>query len=218
MASTEDLIDSLSGGLAPVQRLRPPLVRALLWIALSIVVIVALTLWRGLRQDMSQQIGDPAYWVQVIGALLTGIGATLAVFEISLPDRSPLWAALPVPAALMWATGFGYGCLGHWIAISENAPIAQDSMRCLTTIILATIPLGLVLWFMLRRTRPLRPIGSAWLGALAVAGFADTAHLLLHPVEASLLVLAINLVPVTVIVVVGGLGGGRRLKSTFSVR
>jgi hypothetical protein len=215
MADTDSLIDSLAGGVAPVRRLRPPVVRALAWIALGIVVVAALTLWRGFRADIAQQVRDPAFWVQVIGAALTGICATLSVFEISLPDRSRLWAALPVPALVLWATGFAYGCLGHWIAIPAGAPIMMDSMRCLTTIILATIPLGLVLWLMLRRTRTLRPNDSAWLGALAVAGFADTAHLLLHVVQASLLVLAVNLIPVALIILAGGLGGGRRLKADF---
>jgi len=216
MASTEELIVSLSGGLAPVRRLRAPMVRALNWIVLAAVVIALLTLWRGFRVDMSEQMHDPAYWIQVIGAALTGVLATLSVFEISLPDRSRLWAILPLPAALMWATGFAYGCLGHWIDVPADAAIMQDSMRCLTTIILATIPLGLVLWLMMRRTHPLRPMSSAWIGALAVAGFADTAHLLLHPVQASLLVLAINLIPVGLILLTGGFGGGRRLMAAFS--
>jgi len=215
MADTDSLINALAGGVAPVRRLRPPMVRALAWIVLGIAVIVALTLWRGWRADIDLQVRDPAFWVQVLGAALTGMCATLAVFEISLPDRSRLWAALPVPALALWATGFAYGCLGHWIAIPAGAPIVLESTRCLTTIILATIPLGLALWLMLRRTRTLRPADSAWLGALAVAGFADTAHLLLHVVQASLLVLAINVIPVTLIVVAGGLGGGRRLKADF---
>jgi hypothetical protein len=218
MVSTDDLIDSLSRELTPVHRLRPPMVRAVSWIALAVAVIVVLTLWRGVRADMNARIHDPAYWVQVVGALLTGVCATLAVFEISLPDRPGRWAILPVPAAIMWATGFAYGCLGHWIALAAGAPIVEESVRCVTTIVLATIPLGLVLWLMLRQTRPLRPSGSAWLGALAVAGFADTAHLLLHAVQASLVVLAINLIPVAIIVVGGGIGGGRRLKSAYSLR
>ena len=49
------------------------------------------------------------------------------------------------------------------------------------------------------------------LGALAVAAFADTAHLLIHVVEASALVLVINLVPVTLILLLGGLFGRRSL-------
>ena len=164
MVSTDDLINSLSRELTPVHRLRPPMVRAVSWIALAVAVIVVLTLWRGVRADMNARIHDPAYWVQVVGALLTGVCATLAVFEISLPDRPGRWAILPVPAAIMWATGFAYGCLGHWIALAAGAPIVEESVRCVTTIVLATIPLGLVLWLMY--VKPVRcdhpvPPGSA---------------------------------------------------------
>ena len=213
MESTDDLIDSLSVGLEPVRRLRPPFLRALGWIAFATAVIVLLTLWRGLRADMQAQLSEPAYWVQVIGAWLTGATATLAAFEISLPDRSRLWGALPLPAAALWLYGFAFGCLAHWIAIPSGAPIVEDSERCLTTIVMATIPLSLALWMMLRRSRPLRPAGTAWSGALAVAAFADTAHLLLHVVQASALVLVINLIPVGIIIVLGGLAGRRRLNA-----
>jgi hypothetical protein len=62
---------------------------------------------------------------------------------------------------------------------------------------------------MLRKAHTLRPSATAWVGILAVAGFADTAHLLIHSVEASVLVLVINLVPATLIVLLGGLAGKR---------
>ena len=208
MTNTDSVIDSLTDGLEPVRRLRPPVWRALRVILLALVVIAILTAIRGLRADFRQQIADPAYWVQVIGAFLTGATATLATFEISLPDRSRLWAALPLPAAVLWLYGFAFGCLAHWIAIPSGAPVMEDSERCLTTIVAASIPLSLALWMMLRRARPLNAAGTAWLAALAVAGFADTAHLLLHTVEASSLVLVINLVPAALIVALGG-GVGR---------
>jgi len=112
---------------------------------------------------------------------------------------------------VLWLYGFAYGCLGHWIAIPAGAPVMHDSVRCLETIVMATIPLSLALWLMLRRARPLDPSGTAWMAALAVAGFADVAHLLLHVVQASLLVLLVNLVPVALIVLGGAFGGRRGL-------
>jgi hypothetical protein len=209
--STDALIARLSGDLVAVRRLPPPPLRAAGWIALATVLAVGLALLRGLRPDLALRLGDPAYLVQLGGAWLTGVTATLAAFEISLPDRRSSWLLLPLPAALLWASGFAYGCLGHWVAIPAGAPVMADSMRCLETIGMATVPLAPILWLMLRRARPLRPGGTAWAGALAVAGFVDLAHLLAHQVEASLLVLLINLVPVGLILAVGGLAGSRRL-------
>lgn len=207
MADTDTFINSLATDLQPVRRLRPPFWRAARVILLALAVIAALTALRGLRADFDQQMGEAAYWVQVVGAFLTGATATLAAFEISLPDRSRFWAALPLPAAVLWLYGFAFGCLAHWIAVPAGAPIVADGERCLTTIVMATIPLALALWMMLRRARPLRSVTTAWIAALAVAGFADTAHLLLHTVQASSLVLVINLVPVAIIVMLGGIGG-----------
>ena len=207
MRATEDLIASLSTGLKPVRRLQPPLLRALGWILLATVVIAILVLLRGFRGDIASCLQDPAYLIQVAGAWLTGAAATLAAFEVSLPDRKRGWLLLPLPFAALWLSGFAYGCLGDWIAIPAGAPIMHDSVRCLETLIMASLPLGLVLWMMLRRARPLRASVTAWVGALAVAGFADTAHLLIHVVQASSLVLTINLVPVGLILALGSLLG-----------
>lgn len=212
MTTTDDFIESLAGDLVPVRRLRPPPLRAALWVALAAVLVAVLVLMRGVRADFFDEIRDPAYWVQLAGAWLTGATAILAAFEVSLPDRSRAWLLLPAPSAVLWLYGFAYGCLGHWIAIPAGAPIAHDSVRCVETIMMAGIPMALGLWLMLRRVRPLRPSGTAFVAAVAVAAVADTAHLLIHVVEASLLVLLVNLAPVTIIIVLGSLLGRRGLR------
>ena len=211
MPPTEKLIAMLSEQLQPVQPLRPPAVRAIGWIALASGLIAVLAWLRGLRADLEIQLGEPAYLIQVAGAWLTGAAATFAAFNVSLPDRPRGWFLLPLPFAVLWLSGFAFGCPGDWIAIPAGAPIARDSIRCLVTIVMASVPLGLALWIMLRRSRPLRPSGTAWMGALAVATFADTAHLLIHVVQASLLVLVVNLVPVAAIITIAGLMGRRPL-------
>jgi hypothetical protein len=211
MSSTEELVETLSGQLTPVRRLKPPLPCAFGWIAFATGVVAVLVLWQGPRADLQTQLGDSAYLAQVFGAWLTGESATLAAFNVSRPDRPRAWILLPAPFVALWLSGFAYGCLGHWIAVAAGAPVLAASVRCLETILIASLPLSLVLWLMLRRARPLRPSATAWIGGLAVAAFADTAHLLIQAVEASLLVLVINLVPVTTIVLLGGLVGRHRL-------
>jgi hypothetical protein len=208
-SETENLIEQLAAGLQPVRRLRRPWVRAAGWIVFATALIAVLAAVRGLRADLDQQLQDTGYLVALAGAWLTGATAAVAAFEISLPDRSRAWLLLPLPAVLMWLSGFAVGCLGDWIAIPEGAPVAQDSVRCLTTILISSALLIAVLLPMLRRSRTLRPAETAWIGILAVAGFADTAHLLMHVVQASLLVLVINLIPATIIILLGGLAGRR---------
>ena len=209
MDATDSLIDSLAGRLQPVDRLRKPWLRAALWIGFATLVIAILVALRGLRADFAECLHDPGYLVPLAGAWLTGATAALAAFEVSLPDRAKAWLLLPLPAVMIWVVGFAAGCLYDWIEIPAGAPVAADSVRCLTTIILATVALIAVLLPMLRRAKTLRPNLTAWMGILAVAGFADTAHLLIHMVQASLLVLVINLVPALAIVLLGGLAGRR---------
>jgi hypothetical protein len=211
MGSTDQLIESLAARLLPTGRLRPPVVRALVAVGLASLVIALLVLARGARGDLAAVLAAPAFRFQLAGAFATGASATLAAFQFSLPDRAPGWLWLPVPFAILWLWGFAYGCLGHWVAVAEGAPVMAESVRCLQTLVLASLPIALGLWLLLRRVRTLRPSGTAWLGGLAVAGFADTAHLLIHQVEASLLVLVINLVPVAAIVLTAGWLGARRL-------
>jgi hypothetical protein len=213
MASTDELIATLSGGLTPVGRLVRPGLRALGIVALASALIALLVFLRGLRADLEPRLAEPSYLLQLAGAWLTGAAATLAAFEISLPDRSRAWLLLPLPPLGLWLSGFGWACLVHWIEIPSGAPIAADSVRCLQTILLASLPLAFVLWRMLARARPLAPSPVAWAGALAVAAFADSAHLLIHVVQASALVLVINLLPATIIVGIGGFFGRHGLAS-----
>jgi hypothetical protein len=216
MASTEELIGKLTGGLTPVARLARPGLRALGPIALATALIVLLVLLRGFRADLGLRLAEPSYLLQLSGAWLTGAAATLAAFETSLADRSRTWLLLPLPPLVLWLSGFGWTCLVHWIEIPSGAPIASDSMRCLETILLASIPLAFVLWRMLARSRPLAPAPVAWAGALAIAAFADSAHLLIHVVQASALVLVINLIPAAVIIALGGVFGRRGLAPAFA--
>ncbi|MDR3514821.1 MAG: NrsF family protein [Azospirillaceae bacterium] len=217
MTTTDHLIESLVDHLAPVQPLAPPAVRATRLIVLATVLITLLAAARGLRADLDQRLVEPDFVVALLGSWLTGVTGTLAALSIGLPDRSRRWFLLPLPAFLVWVWGVGAGCLGHWVAIPTGAPIVADSVRCLETLVMASVPLALVLWRMLRRSRPLRAANTAWLGALAVAGFADTAHLLIHVVDPTALVLVMNLGVTGLILVgcgiVGSWRGGRLLGS-----
>src|SRR5262249_30053837 len=140
MRSTEDLITELSAGLSPVSRLRPPLLRALGWILLATALIAALVWLRGLRADIAECLGAAAYLIQLAGAWLTASAAPLAAFQVTLPARRAGWVLLPLPFAGLWLTAFAYGCLADWVAIPAGAPVMADSVRCLETLIMASLP------------------------------------------------------------------------------
>ncbi len=209
--ATEDLIAQLSQSLAPVKRLAPPGRRAGLLSALATLVI-ALVCWKqGFRPDIQTKLAQSSYVIAVIAAWLTGVTATLAALEISLPGGRKSWTWLPLPSALLWIWGVGWGCLIHWVSILDAKPVEDSAVNCLTTLVAASIPLALALWLAVGKAKPLARSNTAWLSAVAVAAFADVAHLLCHVVEATVFVLMMNLGTASVIVAVLGLLGVRVL-------
>lgn len=206
---TDSLIDSLANGLQPVQRLGKPWLRAARWSAFATLLVAVIVAVGGSRADLAVALTQPTYLMPLAGSWLTGVTAAFAAFQISLPDRSRHWFWLPLLPILLWGTGFAYGCLANWIDIPADLPLMPEAVGCLSTVIGTSAGLILVLLPMLRRVKTLRPNLTAWLGALAVAGFADTAHLLVHTEQASLLSLAINVAPAVLLVLIGGLAGRR---------
>ena len=80
MITTPELIDALAAGTKPVRRLRPPLVRAALWLVLAVAVFALLALSRGARPDLAQKLAEPVFVVGIIASLATGALAALAAF------------------------------------------------------------------------------------------------------------------------------------------
>jgi hypothetical protein len=208
MAATEQLIDTLTEGLQPVKPLRKPWLRAGLWSVFATLVIAVIAAVGGSRADLAHSVREASFLLPLAGSWLTGLTAALAAFQISLPDRSRRWLWLPVVPVLLWSTGFAYSCLTNPGDILGSLELLPES-ACLLTIVVTSAGLLAVLLPMLRRVKTLRPGLTAWLGCLAVAGFADTAHLLVHTEQDSLLALTVNLVPALVLVVLGGLAGRR---------
>jgi len=206
MAATDQLIETLTANLQPVKPLRKPGLRAALWTAFATAVIAVIAAVGGSRADLTHAFTEASFLVPLAGSWLTGVTAAVAAFEVSLPDRSRRWLWLPVVPVLLWSTGFAYNCFTNFGAIPGSLALLPAS-DCLLTIVLTSVCLIAVLLPMLRRVKTLRPRLTVWMGCLSVAGFADTAHLLVHTEQDSLLALTVNLVPALVLVVLGGLAG-----------
>jgi hypothetical protein len=200
---TPDLISSLAKDLPPVRRLRPPLVRASCWLALAAAVLTLLAIAQGLRPDLAQRLGDPAFAVGLFGALLTGIFAAIAAFLVSLPDRSRLWLLLPLPALGIWLSNIGYQCLSQWISIGPDGIALGEAARCLATLVLTSLPLSLMMLVMLRHAAPLRPRMVTVMGSLSVAAITATALSLFHSMDATVMILMWNFGTAIVLVALG---------------
>ena len=214
MVTTPELIDRLSASLAPVRRLRPPLLRAGQWLLLAALVVALLAVLNGARPDLALRLRQPVFAASLAGSLLTGILAAIAAFHLCLPDRSRLWLLLPAPAVVLWLASIGYGCLTDWVSIGPDGVRLGSTLECFATLLITTIPSAVVLFAMLRDTARLYPTMVGMTGGLAVAGIAATALSLLHELDATVMVLLWNLGAAALIVVLAGALGRRKIGRT----
>ncbi|MEO8188075.1 MAG: DUF1109 domain-containing protein [Burkholderiaceae bacterium] len=211
MITTPDLIEALAANVTPVRRLRPPLVRAMLWLSFAAVILVLLAVSHGARPDLAQRLQQPIFVIGIAASLLTGILAAVAAFVVSLPDRSRRWFLLPVPALTVWISTIGYGCLTAWVSVDAGSLRMGEAARCFATLVLVSVPLSLVMFVMLRHAAPLRPRAVALIGSLAVAAMTASALSLFHEFDATIMILTWNLGSAALLVGLGVLLG-RKLR------
>jgi hypothetical protein len=184
VADAERLIEKLAAEARPVRRLRPPGLRAALWLgAAGATIALASTLFSDLHLVMARMQNERLVW-EMAGMLLTGILAVVAAFYLSLPDRSPFWALLPLPPLALWLATTGYSCYSHWFT-DGWAP--GSSWACLKFIIGVSVPLAASLLYLLRRAAPLAPVRVAAVGGLGVAAIAAFTLQFFHPFDVTFL-------------------------------
>ena len=209
--SADDLIRQLAADLHPVKRLHSPLLRALGWIA----IVVATALFLAARADLPglahrlQYVPD--MWLAVLGSTLTTVLAAMAAFELSLPDRKPTWALLPIPGLLLWAGATGLGCLRTWIIPGAHPASIKEAQTCFVFIISLSIPLSIIMVLMIRRAYTLRPNLTAATGGLAVAAAAATLLNFFHPYDAGATDFAIHFAAIVLVISINRFVGGRLL-------
>jgi hypothetical protein len=209
---TPDLIASLAANVAPVRRLRPPVIRAACWLLLAAVVLTLLAISQGIRPDLIQRLQDPAFAISMAAPLLTGVLAVFAAFLVSLPDRSRLWLLLPAPALIVWLSNIGYQCLTQWISIGPDGVGFGEAARCFATLVLTSLPLSLAMLVMLRYAAPLRPTAVTLMGSLAVAAITATALSLFHVMDATVMILMWNIGAAVLLVGLGGVFGRKMFR------
>jgi hypothetical protein len=204
MTSTlhDQLIHGLSADLKPVGRLRRPALRAAVWLAVVVAVAVGLAAFADVNAMWQRLTAAPDLWLAVIGSTLTAIFAAFAAFELGLPDRSRVWAALPLPAAILWIAASGLGCLRTWLAPQTHVATMGEARDCFVFIVALSIPLAALLFLMLRRAYPLYLGLTAAIAGLAVAAAAATLLNFFHPFDAAATDLAIHAVAVAIVIAV----------------
>jgi len=213
---TDDLISQLSGDLKPVRRIAAPWRSAAGWLGLALLVVGAAVAITGLRHDLPTRLMLPEERVNLAAALLTGIAAAFAAFQLALPDRSPRWALLPLPFAAFWVSGLGWGCLRDFM--EQGTLQLGVSMACMRFILGFGIPLTAAMLWMTRHAAAIRPAPVAALGGLAAAAVASVGLTLVHHLDAAAMVLVWHGGSVALVTLLAWLVGPRAMRGAVSAR
>lgn len=201
--SHEETIGRLVGELRPVRRARPPLVDALIWIA----VVAALALVFVPRVDFvalaARLTAAPDMWMALAGSIATTICAALATFMLGLPDRDARWALLPLPPLALWLAASGLGCLRAGLEAFGPIP-THEIADCFAFIVGFSVPLSGAMYFLRRRAYPLRPTLNAAVAGLAASAAAASLLVLVHPFDATALDLGAHFLAVAAVVAGNG--------------
>jgi hypothetical protein len=118
--------------------------------ALSIFFCVYLFADPGL---VARELHNPIALLEMIGAGLTGIAAVVAAFRIHVRGRTLPWRATPLSLFAAWQILAAY----HALDVPLDKPTEQilygHSPDCFLFILAASIPVALVLFFLLRLHR-----------------------------------------------------------------
>jgi hypothetical protein len=210
----DQIIRGLVADLRPVRPLQPPGLQALVWLAVVIVMGFGLGAIADRDAAAERLMAAPDAWLSALGSALTMAMAAIAAFQLSMPDRSQLWAALPLPAAILWIAASGAGCLRSWLVPGMHAAGLDDTRNCIAFILAVSVPLSAVLLAMMRRAYPLYPGLAAVIAGLASAAAAATLLDLFHPYDASATDLVVHTVAVALVIVANRAYGGRMLQTT----
>lgn len=190
---TSELIETLANSATPVRRLRPPLVRAALWLVLAGAVFALLAIMHGLRPDLPIRLRQGVFVTSAAATLLTAMLAAMASFRLSLPESSRWWVALPCPALAVWVSSIGYGCLTDWIRMDPAGVHFGEAAQCFATLLLTSVPLSIAMLVMLRHAAALRPTIVSATGGLAIAAVTSFVLSLIHEFDATIMILFWNL-------------------------
>jgi hypothetical protein len=205
--NTDDLIAQLSATAAPVKRLAPPMMRALLWLAAITVLAGAPILLRADLNVFAQRASDPRMALELFATLGAGVAGVIAAFHLSIPGRSQGWAWLPAPFALLWIVVSGWGCLQFWPEQDQRGWGLGQSHHCFVFLLGVGVPMAGFLILALRRANPLQPRLVASVGALGVAGLAAFILQFFHPFDVTIMDLGTHLVALAILIGVFSLSG-----------
>jgi hypothetical protein len=211
--SHDHLIGALAANLAPVRRLPPPALRALVWLILVAASAAMLAMFSDVAGMWQRLTASADMSLAALGSIATAAAAALAAFALNLPDRSRAWALLPLPAVALWVGASGLGCLRAAILPGTHVAALGETRDCLLFIVGLSLPLSAALILMLRRGYSLAPSLTAAMAGLAAAAAAATLLNFFHPFAAAATDLAVHAAAVALVIAAARALGGRILQN-----
>jgi hypothetical protein len=204
---TGQLIHELAERAGPVRRVRPPILRALIWLAVSSAYIGFFVVLIPARHDVSGIPHDYLFMIEQAAALTTGLAASIAAFVSVVPGYSRNWSLLPIVPFAVWLAILGPGCLQEWNQLGIARLPLNHSPWCVPFIVLFGALPAVVMTVMLRRGAPLTPKLTAALGGLAAAGLANVGVRIVHPEDVSIMLLVWHIGAVMALAAMAGAVG-----------
>ncbi len=166
--NTEELIDSLVRDSRPVTPPSRPGVQLAKWSAIGAFYVAAGVLVIGTRDDLDRMWHEAAFVMHTLLVLGVTLLAAVAAFKVSIPGQRLRFltssAAIAVAAWLAWI-------VSALVAASE--PHAGYGWKCLRNIVVLSVPLAALAYYMMCKAAPLRAGAAGWLAALSAAAAAD---------------------------------------------
>lgn len=208
---TDRLIAELAGRTEPVRRLRPPWMRAAIWLALAIPPLILVVGVHGIDVDLPTALADRRFVIEQGATLATALTAAVAALASTVPGASRKWLWLPVVPLAVWLTTVGAGCIEDWQILGPAGLQLRWDGACFLPMVLIGIVPAVSMVTMLRHGAPLSPRLTLILAALATAGVVNFALRFFHFGDVSIMVLVWHLGLVGLLSIIAGLLGPRFL-------
>lgn len=167
---TEEMIRELARNARPVERPSHPLARFSMWMAVGVLYLAVCVSLIGTRGDLAHVWYRAEFLIHTLLVLCLVAVTALSAFVLSVPGREHRWAvwisAIALVAWLAWVVGALAGAAD---------PRAGSGQKCLENIAVLSMPLGMLLYYMLSKAAPLNTAATGMLAALSASAAGDLA-------------------------------------------
>jgi hypothetical protein len=187
--NTANLIRNLAADAKPVKRLPHPMVRAAVWLAISLSYVVAITLVYRMSGKGIPLSLDERFLFEELATVVTAVTAAVAAFCCVVPGRDRRIAFLPLLPLAVWLASIGEACANELLRLGSGVFSLRVGWECLPASALIGVLPAVAMVIMLRRGAPLYPRSTVVLGALAVAALGNLGLRLFHAGDVTIMML-----------------------------